>query len=157
MENLLFILSYYGSEYNSILAGVGGVVILLLLAAFIIPLIFYLITLQNTLHEVSPENRKMRPGQVWLCLIPLFGTVWNFFIVGYIADSLKLEFNKRNIKVEDRPGYSIGLTYSILGAVSYIPFIGGLAALGYLVLWIIYWIKINEFKLKLQQNQVPVA
>lgn len=125
------------------------------IAIGLIPLIFYLLTLQKTLNEVSPENQKLPPGQVWLILIPLFGLVWSFIVVNRIADSLKAEFAMRGIQVdEDRPGYSIGLTYCILYCCSVVPFLGGLAALGGLVCWIIYWVKIAGYKTKLQQAKM---
>lgn len=125
------------------------------IAIGLIPLIFYLLTLQKTLNEVSPQNQKLPPGQVWLILIPLFGLVWSFIVVNRIADSLKAEFAMRGIQVEeDRPGYSIGLTYCILYCCSVVPFLGGLAALGGLVCWIIYWVKIAGYKTKLQQAKM---
>ena len=64
--------------------------LLIVFGITLLPLIFYLLTLQGILQEVKPENRKMDPGMVWLTLIPLFGIVWQFIIVGNIADSLKL-------------------------------------------------------------------
>lgn len=93
----------------------------------------------------------MPSGNVWLILIPLFGLVWQFIVVNAIADSLKEEFAKRNITCDEvRPGYGIGLTYSILFCCSIIPFIGILAALAGLICWIIYWVKIADYKNKLQ-------
>ncbi|MBL0329741.1 MAG: hypothetical protein IPP64_10070 [Bacteroidetes bacterium] len=125
------------------------------IAIGLIPQIFYLLTLQKTLNEVSPQNQKLPPGQVWLILIPLFGLVWSFIVVNRIADSLKAEFISRGIQqTEDRPGYSIGLTYCILYCCSIIPFLGGLAALGGLVCWIIYWVKIAGYKTQLQQTKI---
>lgn len=128
----------------------GGEFALLIMFAIIIgvlPMIFYLLTLQNTLLAISPQNRRMPPGQVWLTLIPLFGLVWNFIMVGHIADSLKAEFNSRNMPAnEERPGYGIGLAYSICFVCSIIPVLGGLASLGGLVCWIIYWVKISNYK-----------
>ena len=127
--------------------------IFILVAICVLPGIFYLITLQNTLKEVSPENRKMNPGQVWLLLIPLFNIVWQFVIVNRIADSLKNEFIKRNILIdEDRPGYSIGLAYCILGCCSCIPVLSILTSIAGLVCWIIYWVKISDYKRKLQRT-----
>lgn len=124
------------------------------IAIGLIPQIFYLLTLQKTLNEVSPQNQKLPPGQVWLILIPLFGLVWSFIVVNRMADSLKAEFISRGIQQsEDRPGYSIGLTYCILYCCSIIPFLGGLAALGGLVCWIIYWVKIAGYKTQLQQTK----
>lgn len=120
----------------------------------LIPMIFYLLTLQSTLYEVKDENRKMQPGQVWLTLIPLFGIIWQFIIVNNLADSLKMEFALRNINVgEDRPGIGIGLAYCILLCCSIIPFLGILAGLAGFICWIIYWVKINDFKTKLVQSR----
>lgn len=134
-----------------------GILILIIVVAVLIgliPMIFYMLTLQNTLKEVSPENRQMPPGQVWLLFIPIFSIVWQFIVVNKIADSLKAEFAKRNIPSdEDRPGYSIGLAYSILFCCGIIPFIGALASIGGLVCWIIYWVKIAGYKAKLEQTR----
>lgn len=128
-----------------IVAAVVGVLIGLL------PMIFFLLTLQNTLKAVSPERRRMPPGQVWLVFIPLFGIVWIFIIVNRIADSLADEFISRNMQVaEARPGYGIGMAYCVLSVCSVIPFLGAFASLAALVCWIIYWVKIAGYKKQLE-------
>jgi hypothetical protein len=135
--------------------GPQEIIIILLIIAIpsIIPLTFYLLTLQRTLNAVSYENRKMQPRQVWLTFIPLFGLIWQFIIVNRIADSLKMEFALRNIEVdEERPGIRIGLAYCILFCCSLIPVLGYLTAIGGLVCWIIYWSKINDYRIKLKLN-----
>jgi len=148
----------YYSDYNSAAIGVLIVAVLIGLAIGLTILILYLLTLQNTLKEVSPENQKMPPAQVWLALIPLFGLVWMFIIVTKMADSLQAEFAKRNMQNEEaRPGYSLGLTYCILNCCGIIPFIGALASLGGFVCWIIYWVKMSGYKKKLQSTPVPTA
>lgn len=121
-------------------------------ALALIPLIFYLLNLQDTFNVISVENRKMQSGEVWLTLIPLFGLVWQFIIVNRLADSLKAEFNAKNIIVdEERPGLGIGLAYCILFCCSIIPFINFLTATGGIICWIIYWSKIYNYKIKLKQ------
>ena len=92
------------------------IILLILLGIIIlnIPLFFYLFSLRNTINKISIENRKIQSGQVWLMLIPLFGFVWQFFIVNRMAASLKAEFTKRNIQIEDKPGFTIGIVYCIL-------------------------------------------
>jgi len=143
---------------NFILLGIIGPQELIIIALFLIPLslipkIFYLLTLQNTLYAISSENRQMRPGQVWLSLIPLFGIVWQFIIVNRMADSLKAEFVSKNLKVhEDRPGIEIGLAYCILYACSLIPILGFITVIAGLVCWILYWSKINDYRIRLNQN-----
>jgi hypothetical protein len=145
---------------DSILLGLFGLggseMIILILVLGIIPLILFLVTLQTTLNEISIENQKIPPGQVWLILIPLFGIVWQFIVINRTADSLKAEFAKRNTPVdEDRPGISIGLTYCILNCCAVVPVLGIFAAVAGLVCWIIYWTKISGYKTKLQQSSSP--
>ena len=116
-------------------------------AIFLIPAILFLLTLQNTLKRVHKKNRIIEPGQVWLNLIPLFNIVWQFIMINRIADSLKNEFSERNIPIkEDRPGAQIGVAYCILNLCGVIPVLGGLASLAGLVCWIVYWVKISNYK-----------
>jgi len=105
--------------------GIAGIIILLfvivVIGIFLIPFIFYLIELQNTLKEVKEENRKMKPGQVWLLFIPIFSVYWYFEVVSRIANSLKAEFEERNIQVgEASPGYATGMAICIIGAISFV-------------------------------------
>jgi hypothetical protein len=110
---------------------------------FLIPYVFFLLTLQNTLNAISYENRKMPPANVWLMFIPLFNMVWQFIMVNNIADSIKAECERLCIPVtENRPTSGIGLAWNISSVCFFVPF----APLGSLVLWIIYWVKINEYK-----------
>lgn len=123
------------------------IIVIMLIGIGIIPRIFYLVTLQKTLEKVSQVNRKMPPGQVWLELIPIFGLVWQFFNVINVSDSLKLEFESRGIKPQEvRPAYSIGLTFCILSCCSIIPFLGILCSIAALVCWIIFWVKVGNYK-----------
>ncbi len=127
------------------------IIFFVLLLCFV-PAILYLLMLQRTLTLVSPDLRRMPPGQVWLMLIPVFGIIWHFIMVRNIADSLAAELHKRNLPYEEeRPGYKVGLAMCILGVVSLIPIIGSIASIAALVLFIIYWVKIAGYKRQLEQ------
>jgi len=52
--------------------------ILLCIGILFLPQIFFLIALQNTIKEVSIENRTIQPSQVWLTFIPLLAFFGNF-------------------------------------------------------------------------------
>ncbi len=124
---------------------------LFFLALFLIPGIFFLITLQNTLKAISMENRRMPPGNVWLLFIPVFNIVWQFIVVDKIAQSIAAECARLNIPVTDsKPTYGIGLAWNICNLLTIIPIIGGLASL---VTFIIYWVKVAEYKKLIQANQ----
>ena len=123
-------------------------------AIVLVPLIFFLLTLQKALNRCSPENRAMAPAMVWLMLIPLFNLVWQFFVVLNVAKSLGAEFQKRGIVDEPEPGKKLGLIACILGCCGIIPLLGVLCSLAALVCYIIYWVKIAGFSAKIAQ---PVA
>jgi len=129
-------------------------VTIIFLLLFIIPVIFFLITLQNTLKTISYENRRMPPANVWLIFIPLFGIVWQFIVVSKIADSIKEECVKLNIPIkENRPTFYIGLIYCISSILFLIPVLKTIGSIAVLITWIIYWIKVNEYKKLLLANK----
>jgi len=140
-------------------------ILFVVIAFFLVPMIFFLIAQQNTLRAISNENRKMQPGEVWLQLIPLFGLVWKFVVVTRISQSIMSEINDRNsnsflseenpVFANDLvapPTYSIGLAYCILGLCGFIPVLGWFATIGWLVCWIIYWTQIVAYKNKFISN-----
>lgn len=124
---------------------------LFFLALLLVPGVLFLITLQNTLNIISPENRKMQPANVWLMFIPFFNLVWQFILIDKIAQSIGAEHIRLNIPLKDpKPTYSIGLAWCICNCFFIIPLIGGLAAL---IMFVIYWVKINALKNLMIANQ----
>ncbi len=143
--------------YEPAMLAITGPAALVFMAFFILviafPFILYLLTLQGTLREISSENRKMQPEHVWLSLIPLFGIIWQYYIVARMSGSLYREFNKRNIYIaENRPGYNIGIAYCILISISIVPMLGILAIIGGAVCWVLYWVQISEYRNRLREN-----
>jgi len=113
--------------------------------------VFYCLTLQNALKAVSPVNRKMEPGQVWLLLIPFFGLIWHFFVVSRVSESIGDEYKSRGVPEDPKPAYGLGLAFCITSCCTWIPVLGGIASIGGLICFIIYWVKINDHKNKLMQ------
>lgn len=129
-------------------------IILALTLIISIPIaIFYLLTLQNTLKAVSPPNRAMPPGQVWLLLIPFFATIWNFIVVTKISKSIEQEFISRGIAIKRQPTFALGLVMCISQCVWPLqtlmmrpaPVLALIGLVG-LITFIIYWAKVNEYK-----------
>src|ERR1700729_4298381 len=73
----------------------SGYLQIILLLVFVVIAVLFLLTQQNTLKAVKRENRLMNPGLVWLQLIPLFGQLWQFFVVSRIAKSIRNEIASR--------------------------------------------------------------
>jgi hypothetical protein len=116
--------------------------VMVVFAIFLIPTIFYLLTLQKALSRCSIESRTLSPGLVWLQLIPLFNLVWVFIVVINVSKSLGNEFRKRGIPELPAPGQGVGLAMAICSVVSIIPFVGYLTGIAAFVCWIIYWVKV---------------
>jgi len=133
------------------LSAISGIVLVGFLI-LLIPLVFFLLTLQKALNRVAPERRTMNPPLVWLDIIPLFGVIWNFFIVTALSKSLGAELTARNIPHENEPGKTIGLVWAALSAACWIPGLSFLLGIPVLVLWIIYWVKIAGFSAKLAET-----
>jgi hypothetical protein len=152
------------------LIGLNEIIIIVVLGLlFLIPAIFFLLSQQNTLKAIRPENRFMNPGEVWLQLIPLFNIVWQFIVVTKIAKSIKKELASRDqfsfdtnpgdyVDLEsDRPTYQIGMAMCILVTIGAIPVIGTLFSLAGLVCWIIYWVKLSQYKSQIEQKKYSVS
>lgn len=137
----------------------GGILMIAFIAfaIMLLPMIFYLLTLQKALNRCSPENRAMAPAMVWLNIIPFFGIVWHFFVVINMAKSLGAEFQQRQIEEEPEPGKKIGMIMCILACCGIIPLIGSLLSLAGFVCWIIYWVKMAGFSAKIADQQVNPA
>jgi hypothetical protein len=133
--------------------------------AFVIPVIFFLLTQQRTLTAIRPENRKMQPGLVWLQLIPFFGIIFQFWVIRRIADSIREELNtptgdslfaEDGLGISNKPTYSLGITYAILFCATLLPIflLKGIFALAGMIVWICYWIQLNRYRVKLKQRML---
>ena len=124
-------------------------------AILLVPLVFYLLTLQKALSRCSVESRVMDPGLVWLTLIPVFNLVWQFFIVSNVAASLHNEFVRRGIAAEPRPGQGIGLAMCILLVCALNPLLLIPCGIAWFICWIVYWATIAGSSAKLALPYTP--
>lgn len=144
-----------------------------------IPAILFLLTQQNTLKAIRVENRLMRPGLVWLQLIPIFGQIWQFIVVTRIAGSIRKEMASRQDdsilgvfdanavqELNKRPTFTIGITYGVLFNTIfimnlYLSIVGqvmlntvALLFLSGTICWIIYWIRLAQYKNRLKRLDI---
>ncbi|MDE1161552.1 MAG: hypothetical protein PW792_06345 [Acidobacteriaceae bacterium] len=132
--------------------------VFVVMGVFLLPKIFYILTLQKALKKCAPETRTMEPALLWLFLIPLVDMVFHFFIVMAMSQSLRNEFGRRGVyPPEPEMGQTLGIGMCVAACCMVVPFLGALAFLAYFVLWIMYWIKIANFSRMLDFPQaVPV-
>ena len=142
-----------------------------LILAFIVPAILFVLTQYNTLKAIRPENRLLAPGLVWLEFIPLFGQVWQFVVVSRITGSAvrqRVSFRDDTIlgltheaaaAIGKQPTLAMGITYCTLEVVNLLflfttlnpttQTIQGFVALAQVICWIIYWIQLSKLKIQL--------
>ena len=137
--------------YSTSLFATLGLFIFIIVAVAILIAVLYLLTLQNVLKEIEPQNRLVEPSNVWLMFIPLFNLIYPFILYPKISESLRNEFDSRGLSKSGDYGRAIGITMPILGLCGWIPILGGLAGLANLILFIIFWVKMSEFKNELQR------
>ncbi len=115
--------------------------------------IFFFLTLSKALSRCHWRNRTMEPVQVWLNFIPLFHLVWMFITANRVADSLRNEFHDRGWHRRDEDyGRGLGIAACALWIAGGIPYIGLLFGIGWLVCFIIYWVKIATFSEQLASH-----
>jgi len=125
--------------------------LLLLVAAAYGLFIWYASVIRAALRLVQPQHRKMRPGQAWYILIPLFGQVYQVLLAGYLSESIRAEMLSRGLPLaEQRPTYKVGLAFGVSQLVSFVPLMGTFASIAALVCWIIHWTKVAEYKRTLE-------
>lgn len=127
----------------------GILIILFILAISILVAVLYLLTLSNTLKEVSPENRLVPYNNVWLMFIPLFNVFYAFYLYPKLCDSIKTEFEARGIEEKGDYGKTIGLILASTNIIAFIPKVQDYIQLVSLVLLIVFWVKISGYKNKL--------
>lgn len=154
---------------------------IVVLLAYIIPAILFVLAQYRTLKLIRKENREMSPRRVWLQLIPVFGLVWQFVVVIQIAHSISKEMASKigesildnspiQMKVTDEsPTYTIGIAYSILTTLGLIinasnmhpstlmAISGSVLLLSGIVCWIIYWVRLVITKNKLVGSSVAIT
>lgn len=72
--------------------------------------------------------------------------IYPFILYPRISDSIKNEYQTRGIIKAGDFSKQLGLAMPILALCGVIPVVGALAALANLVILIMYWVKMSEYK-----------
>ena len=123
---------------------------LALIGGIILVVVLYLLNLQRLLQEISSSNRLVEPGNVWLMFIPLFNLIYPFILYPRICDSVRNEYQSRGMSEDGDFGRAIGITMPVLGLCGWLPYIGAIAGIANLVLFIIFWVKMAGYRTKLK-------
>jgi hypothetical protein len=132
------------------IAAIAGLVVGIIFIVFVVILVLFLLNLYRLLQRVSPENRGMRPGYVFLNLIPIFSLAWMIYTVIKIRESVRNESLSRGWPSPSDSTFGIGLAYAILSifstGFSRFRAAGGVIGIAMLVLFIMYWVRTARIK-----------
>ncbi|MEM1108494.1 MAG: hypothetical protein AAGH99_07365 [Planctomycetota bacterium] len=98
--------------------------------------------LYSPYSKLPADFQQMKPGLVFLMVIPLFGLIWAFFIAIQLPASFKAYFDSIGDTTIGDAGKGIGLAWAICAVCSFIPIIGALPGLASLVLLILFIVKL---------------
>jgi hypothetical protein len=122
---------------------------IIILGVFITIAVLYLLNLQNLLKQVGQERQLVPPTNVWLMFIPFFNIIYPFILYPRICDSIKAEFEYRGMQEAGDYGRGIGIAMPILGLCGIIPVLGVFAGIANFILFIVFWVKMADYKSKL--------
>ena len=133
------------------------IILLIVLGIFVLPFIFYILSLQRALEKCALSSRTLSPGSLWVLLVPLVNLIFHFIVVTGIARSLGNEFRRRNaVNIEPAPGQSIGMAMCICMVCGIVPVLGIFTSIAGFILWIVYWVKIVDYSRMLGERPGPV-
>lgn len=143
---------YSSSSIDFLALGIGFILIYIILVGGIFVLFaLYYKTIIDAMSFVSPSNRETSAGNIMLTFIPLFNIVYGFIVYPKICDSIKREYTTLGLQQEGDFGKGIAITLRVLYIANFIPLLNFLTIIAYLILWIVFWVKIHEYKVELQK------
>lgn len=142
------------SMYTSQLLGIGiGLLIflyLIIVGGIFVLFAFYYKTMIDVMSLVRPTNREIGIGNVMFTVIPLFNLVYGFIVYPKICESIGKEYKKLGLAQDKDFGKSMVIALQVLMLSMIIPILNILAMTPLLILFIIFWIKIDGYKKKLE-------
>jgi hypothetical protein len=135
-----------------------ALLVLIIIGGGITVFVLFQLTLQRTLDAVSPKNRQMSGGSVWLNLIPVFNLVFPFIFNNALKNSIEMEYFDRKIAkpVNLATGTVVyplmtllSVFFSFLYYVSYdksLSILSGLAGLTNFITQIVFWTQVASHK-----------
>ncbi|XZG69299.1 hypothetical protein ACTSKR_11615 [Chitinibacteraceae bacterium HSL-7] len=133
--------------YGAIALGMG----------FFLLVVLYANDLRRVLAAVSADSRRAAPRSVWWMLVLPYNFIEDFFIIGAITASLRLERASNAVLAPLKTSGAItGFGWCIAQIASLIPNdIGSLFGLVAFVLWLVHWCFIRKALALLRSAATP--
>ncbi|MCC6877983.1 MAG: hypothetical protein IT378_26970 [Sandaracinaceae bacterium] len=110
--------------------------------------------LMKSIQALPQEHQLLPPWAPWLILIPCVNVFVNFWIFLQIPKSYEMNAISRN-EAPDPSLFVIGLIYSILSVLTFIPYLGSCFGIVALILLIVFLVKVSTLKQRLESMAGP--
>ncbi|HIX54324.1 MAG TPA: hypothetical protein VK076_01565 [Candidatus Sphingobacterium stercoripullorum] len=147
MNEIENIVAEMGQEYTIMLIVVG-------VCITIIRLIFAN-TIRKTLLLINPENRLLKPAQVWFLAVPLINIYWNFLVSKNLSYTLNNEFFDRKVAIEPNPTRKTGVIFAwsfLLLNIPLFPIFMMTLFFINVIFFIKYWVEISRYKTLIMEH-----
>ena len=147
MNEIDNIIAEMGQEYTIMLVVVG-------IFITVIRLVFAN-TIRKTLLLINPENRLLKPAQVWFLAVPLINIYWNFLVSKNLSYTLNNEFFDRKVAIEPNPTRKTGMIFAwsfLLLNIPLFPFFMMTLFFINVIFFIKYWVEISRFKTLIMEH-----
>lgn len=152
----------------------GPILLIIIIAVIggILLAVFFNLTLQKSMAAVPKRNQTIVPGLIWLNLIPIpiVNTVWTMIFGIVTCNAMNKDAGKKIAPINLAIVYpSLSLLISVLSFLSglivksssdtgeVISILVVLVSITTIVLWIIFWVQLNNAKNKLKTMTVSSA
>lgn len=136
-ENIKKLNSRFTAFWICLAAGIPLSVIVIGIAGVIAASVLYCMILYQLWSLIPEQRAQTSPGKaVGFLFIPLFNLYWNFVAFHGLSKALNQEASSASSRIPP-VNEGLTLTYCILACCSIIPYLGLVAAVAALVIWII--------------------
>lgn len=105
--------------------------------------------LLDAFERIPERYRLQEPNMVWLLMVPLFNLYWNFKVYPALAESFQAYFYSHGVADVGDCGERYARWFCILAVTFFIPCFNLIAALVFLVLFLI---EADKLKKRIQAN-----
>lgn len=123
---------------------------LIFVGGFFVLFAFYYKTMIDVMSLIRPTNREIGIGNIMFTVIPIFNLVYGFIVYPKICDSIAKEYQQLGLPQDKDFGKNIVIAMQILMISMMLPFLNVLAIIPLLILFILFWVKIDGYKKKLE-------
>jgi len=118
-------------------AGIPLSFVIIGLAAIIASVVFYCLILHKCWSLIPADIAKTTPGKaVGYLFIPFFNLYWNFVAYYGLAQAINIETRRNSISGQE-VNEGLCLAYCIMICCTWIPYLGVLASIAAVIIWII--------------------